>query len=528
MIVELAVCLALVCLALLCGVIARFALLGTAALFLAGALFGVALPDWPPVAVIGTAGLDVLAHVAAPLIVFMAGSSTSAPDTRRAAAMLPAGALTSAAIAVPGAILLSPMLGVPVPALMALSFLVLTSERSPFRTWDLATSDGARRQEHFEHGPALAMLATAAASCAGADGWEIVVDLVLGLLVGVAVGVVLGYATAVALPRLIIGLSATGTFLALAGGLLSFGVAAQLGSGGYVAAFAAGMVLRSSVAHRLTDFVWLGTGLTAMLTAAVYAAGGIAVGMSANSPSDLWFALLVAVVVLAARLVQRTLTFEIARRYLGVSRRHFAAVAPGAFPICASVTLVPALGTPPAVGIPLVVAIILMEGFLAQLVRLVGGYDRRGDEDERGALTIDALLSERESPYMLLATAVPKGSRLVGLYVAQLRLPRPCLVALVTPADASDELHPDVAARRRRSSLWPSFEREWYDPSKGDASTAPGGNYRIRTGDRLTLVVRYDLRKDVEDRLQALHRAGLYAGSRRFGDDGPRPSSDMS
>ena len=105
---------------------------------------------------------------------------------------------------------------------------------------------------------------------------------------------------------------------------------------------------------------------------------------------------------------------------------------------------------------------------------------RLGLVDPRAATDVDievAPFDERRAD--LLTVNIPEGSRLAGVRVLELRLPRNAIVALVM---------------------------------RGDESFSPDGDTALETGDQILVVTPADQRAEVEARLLAVGRHGRLAG----------------
>ena len=97
--------------------------------------------------------------------------------------------------------------------------------------------------------------------------------------------------------------------------------------------------------------------------------------------------------------------------------------------------------------------------------------------DETADVEVESAPLERISAD-LMQVRVPKGSRLAGVEIGELRLPESTLVSLII---------------------------------RGESPFVPGSRDRIKPGDELLIVTPSDIRLDTEDRLRALSRAGRLA-----------------
>jgi potassium/hydrogen antiporter len=304
---------------------------------------------------------------------------------------------------------------------------------------------------------------------------EMIYQLVVGALVGLAVGrggqLLLGRS---ALP-------ATGLYpvATLSIALLSFAAAGALGASGFLAVYLTGLWLGNArLPHRQATLgfaegsAWLAQiGLFVML--------GL-VAVPTRLPDSVVPALVVGVALL---LVARPLSVVVCALPFGVPWREqlFLSWAGlrGAVPIVLAAIGV-AAGVPAGVRVfdIVFVLVVVFTALQAPTLPLLARWLRVADPAPSRDVEVDAAPLE-EAGAELLQVTVPPESRLVGVYLPELRLPAGSAVSLVVRAGRS---------------------------------FVPTEHTTIARGDRLLVVVPIDVREATERRLRAVSRAGKLAG----------------
>jgi len=330
----------------------------------------------------------------------------------------------------------------------------------------------------FNDAPVV-LLVVALTSSQGGLSWS-VVGLVLGeLAIGAVVGLVVGLVGAATVRR--IALPATGLYplAVLAWCVFGYALASLAGGSGFLAVYLAGLVLgNAGLPHRIATAsfaegtAWLAQiGLFVML------------GLLAT-PSRLGEAVLPALfvgtvlLVLARPLSVLVSTLPFRFRWREQAFLSWAGLR-GAVPIVLA-TVPMASDNPGGVRLFDVVFVLVAVFTVVQGPTLPGMARllRVAEPEAPETLDIDALPLERLGADVLAFT-VPPGSRLAGVEVFELRLPRGAVVSLVV---------------------------------RDGEPLVPGPRTLIQPGDQMLLVVPAGQREAVEARLRAVSRAGRLAG----------------
>lgn len=315
--------------------------------------------------------------------------------------------------------------------------------------------------------------------------WQIVLLIGYELLAGLVIGLLAGFAGAWLMRRGALPSAGLYALMAVALLMLAYELASLAHASGFLAVYVAGVVLgnanlpfKRAVVGFAEALAWLAQiGLFVMLGLLVY---------PDQIPGVLVPALLIGVVLL---LVARPLSVAIASLGHRVTLREQVffswAGLRGAVPIVLA-TIPISNGLDDAWPIlhmvfVLVVVFTLVQGttlpWVASRLRLTGTAQTRDLEVEVAVL--DEMAAD------IMTVEVPEGSRLAGVYIADLRLPPAAVVSLIIRGP--DRIVPDQVTM-------------------------------IRTGDQLLVVTASDQREATERRLRAVARSGRLA--RWFGDDG--------
>lgn len=339
----------------------------------------------------------------------------------------------------------------------------------------------------------LAVVAlTASASGGGGPWWATALEAVAALAIGVVVGGVIGWLGTRLLSRLAIPTAGPFPLAVLATIGLGYGVAVLVGGSGFLAVYVAALVLGNSrLPHGgatrgfATSLGWLAQiGLFIML--------GLLV-----TPSRLPEAVLPALAVtLVLVLLGRPLSVVVSMAPFRVPWRDqlFLSWAGlrGAVPIV--LATIPVLAAVPdstrifdVVFVVVVVSVLVQAPTLPMLARRLGLRDDEGGEQ----MDVESSPLGRMGAD-LLEVHVHERSRLHGVSVQELRLPRPAHVSLIV---------------------------------RPDGAIVPTPTTTLRHGDSVLVVTTPAVRQRVEGRLRAVSEGGRLAG---WGDEGtprPRPSA---
>ncbi|MET9323610.1 potassium/proton antiporter [Streptomyces sp. NPDC003038] len=442
---------------------------------------------------LGTAGLAV--------ILVEGGLTTQWADVRRLLA--PAGVLATGGVAISVAVTgagahfllgmdwhLALLLGAIVSSTDAAAvFAVLRSLPLPQKVTGLLEAESG-----FNDAPTIILVLVF--STAAADLPEpayIAGNVIYQLAVGGVLGLLIGRIGVAALRH--IALPATGLYpLATVGfGIIAFAAGGAANASGIIAAYLAGLVLgNSSLPHRAATRSFAeGTGWLAQI--GLFVMLGLLV-----DPSELPSAVLPALAVgLVLLLVARPVSVAACLAFFRTPWRDQAFISwaglRGAVPIVlATFPIVAAVdGAPRLLNIVFVLVVVftLIQGPTLPTVARKLGVTRPGAlrEIQVEAAPLDILDAD------LLTVAIPPGSRLHGVTVAELRLPPPTVITLIVREAITLVPHPETV---------------------------------LQTGDELLLVTTPGIREAAEQRLRAIGRRGKLA--RWLGEHGrlePPPPS---
>ncbi|MFC5289196.1 potassium/proton antiporter [Actinokineospora guangxiensis] len=309
-------------------------------------------------------------------------------------------------------------------------------------------------------------------------GWDAALLLVYELLTGAIVGVALGWLGAHALRRA--ALPATGLYplATVAVCVLAFAGGQALHASGLLAAYLCGLVLGNAKLPHRADTLSFAEGLGWLAQIGLF----VLLGLFA-SPARLLDAIIPGLVAGAViTFLARPLSVALSASWFGMPWREqiFLSWAGlrGAVPVV--LAMIPLTeGRPGAEQLVdavfvLVVVLTLLQGTtlkpLARLLRLDAGAQPR--EVQVDVASLDELDAS------LLQVAIPKGSKLHGVYISELRLPPGATVSLVT---------------------------------RSHSAFTPGPTTRLQEDDHLLIVTTEDVRDATEARMRAIDRAGRYA-----------------
>ena len=319
--------------------------------------------------------------------------------------------------------------------------------------------------------------------------WTIGGTIVYELAAGAVVGVALGFLGRELLSRA--ALPSAGLYpLATVGlTLVAFSAANALHASGFLAVYLAALVLGNARLPHRRAVLGFATSLALLAEAGLFVLLGLLV-----SPERLPSALLIALVVgAAATLLARPLAVAVSALPFRMSAREqlFLSWAGlrGAVPVVLA-TIPVNEGLPGATKVIDTVFVLVVVYTLLQAPTLPWVGRRLGVVDAAGALEVDietAPLDELRAD--LLQLRIRPGSRLAGVYVEELRLPRGASVTLLV---------------------------------REDRSVVPGPGTQLLAGDRLLVVTPTEVRQATEARLRAVAAGGKLA--RWIGETGePEP-----
>ncbi|POX44325.1 potassium/proton antiporter [Streptomyces sp. Ru72] len=368
----------------------------------------------------------------------------------------------------------------------AATFAVLRSLPLPQRLTSLVEAESG-----FNDAPAIILVtvfSTTAADLPPSLAY-IAVNVVYQFVVGGLLGAALGWLGVAALKR--IALPATGLYplATVAFGVIAFAAAGVVHASGIIAAYLSGLVLgNAKLPHRAATRSFAeGAGWLAQI--GLFVMLGLLVDPSELPAAVLPAAVAGLVLLLAARPVSVLLCllpFPLSWREQGfiswAGLRGAVPIVLATYPVVAGVS-----GADGLLGIVflLVVLFTLIQGpTLPRVARLLGltRADALRDVQVETA-PLDVLDAD------LLTVAIPPGSRLQGVAVSELRLPRPTAVTLIV---------------------------------RGDTTLVPQPDTVLRAGDELLLITTAESREATERRLRAIGRRGKLA--RWLGEHGnPEP-----
>jgi cell volume regulation protein A len=309
-------------------------------------------------------------------------------------------------------------------------------------------------------------------------GWDASLLLVYELLTGAIVGIALGWLGAHALRRA--ALPATGLYplAAVAVCVLAFAGGQAVHASGLLAAYLCGLVLGNAKLPHRADTLSFAEGLGWLAQIGLF----VLLGLFA-SPARLLDAIIPGLVAGAViTFIARPLSVALSVSWFGMPWREqiFLSWAGlrGAVPVV--LAMIPLTeGRPGAEQLVdavfvLVVVLTVLQGTtlkpLARLLRLdVNAQPREVQVDVASLDELDA---------SLLQVVIPKGSKLHGVYISELRLPPGATVSLVT---------------------------------RSHSAFTPGPTTRLQEGDHLLIVTTEEVRDATEARVRAIDRAGRYA-----------------
>ncbi|GAA0803652.1 K+/H+ antiporter [Spirilliplanes yamanashiensis] len=322
--------------------------------------------------------------------------------------------------------------------------------------------------------------------------WQEVLLIAYELAAGACIGVVVAQAGCWLLRRA--ALPSAGLYPIAAVGLtvLAYAAGAVAHASGFLAVYAAGVVLGNARLPHRRAILGFADGLAWLAQIGLFVLLGLLV-----SPSRLPNALLIAVVAGVALLfVARPLSvaasavwFSAGRRGLRTGKREQAFLAwaglRGAVPIVLA-TIPLSLDVPgaqtlfDAVFVLVIIFTLVQVGTMGPVARLL----KVGAPAEAAELHVETAPLDRMRAD-LLQVRVPRGSRLAGVHLDELRLPVGAAVTLVL---------------------------------RDGAGFVPGPDTRLRSGDNLLIVSTAEVRDAAERRLRAVSRRGRLA--RWYGEDG--------
>ena len=309
-------------------------------------------------------------------------------------------------------------------------------------------------------------------------GWDAALLMVYELVVGALIGGALGWAGAHALRRA--ALPATGLYplATVAVCVLAFAGGQAVHASGLLAAYLCGLVLGNAKLPHRSDTLSFAEGLGWLAQIGLF----VLLGLFA-SPGRLLDALIPGLVAGAiVTFVARPLSVALSVSWFGMPWREQVFLSwaglRGAVPVV--LAIIPLSQNRPGAELlvdavfVLVVVLTLVQGTtlkpLARLLRL--DSSAQAHEVHVDVATLDELDAS------LLQVSIPKGSKLHGVYVSELRLPSGATVSLVARA--------------------------------GGAFT-PGPSTRLQEDDQVLVVTTEAVRDAAEARLRAIDRAGRYA-----------------
>lgn len=315
--------------------------------------------------------------------------------------------------------------------------------------------------------------------------WQIALLIGYELVAGLLAGLLIGYGGAELMRRGSLPSSGLYALMALAVLLLSYELATVAGASGFLAVYVAGVVLGNSNLPYKRAVIGFAEAMAWLAQICLFVMLGLLV-----FPSEIPRAVLPALLIGAALLfVARPLSVAASSvgRRIPLREQLFYSWAGlrGAVPIVlATIPISNGLqGGWRVLHIVFVLVVVLtaVQGttlpLVARALKLAGKAQTKDVEVEVAVL--DEMAAD------MMTVAVPEGSRLNGLYLAELRLPPASVVSLVL---------------------------------RGDSRLVPDEQTRIQAGDQLLLVVASEQREATERRVRALARSGRLAAW--FDDEG--------
>ncbi|MFF0768626.1 potassium/proton antiporter [Nonomuraea wenchangensis] len=323
------------------------------------------------------------------------------------------------------------------------------------------------------------------------DPLSIAAEIGFELVAGAAIGLAIGWAGTEALR--FVALPASGLYpLATVGlGVIAFAAAGAVHASGFLAAYLAGLLLGNAVLPHRAATRSFAEGIGWLAQIGLFVMLGLLV-----TPRELPSALLPAVIIgLVLLLVARPVSVAACLTPFGMGWRHQAFISwaglRGAVPIVlATYPIVAAVpGSHQLLNIVFVLVVIftLIQGptlpLIARLLRITQPHQAREVEIEAAPLNVLAA--------DLLTLTIPPGSRMNGVEIFELRLPKPSIVTLII--------------------------------RDGD-TLVPEPDTPLREGDEVLIVTTPATRAEVENRLRAVGRGGRLAQWHDGrGEAGPAP-----
>ena len=325
---------------------------------------------------------------------------------------------------------------------------------------------------------AMLVLAVAAADWGHRSALSLAVALVAQLVIGAAVGLGIGIAGALGLRRIALPSSGLYPLSVLAFCVLSYGASAVVHGSGFLAVYLTALALGNARLPHRPATVGFAEGVGWLAQIGVFVLLGMLV-----DPGRLGRAIVPALVIAGTLMfVARPLSVAVSAVAFRLPWREQVflgwAGLRGAVPIVFTVLAV-ARGVPgaqrlfDAVFLVVFVLTAVQAPVLAPLARRLGLLDGDAARD----VQVEVAPLEQLHADMLQLT-IPPGSRMHGVEVEELRLPRKAQLTLVV---------------------------------RGGDSFVPQPGLRLRVGDSLLIVTPADARRGVEDRLRAISRRGRLA-----------------
>jgi cell volume regulation protein A len=327
--------------------------------------------------------------------------------------------------------------------------------------------------------PTAVLVTLASSHSWGTRAWWVVLLLIVyQLVVGLLVGAGIGFAGRALLGRLALPSAGLYPIATVALVLLSFGAAGTLRASGFIAVYAAGVVVGSARLPHRRAVLGFTTSLALLAELVLFMLLGLLV-----VPSDLWGAVPAAVLVGgAALLLGRPLAVLVSLWPFGFEWREQVFLdwsgLRGAVPIVLAIVPV-ASGVPDGVRVLNIVFVLVVLYTLLQAPTLPWVGRRLGvvEDLEARDLEVEAAPLETVGADLLQVTVRP-GSHLHGVYVDELRLPPGAVLSLVV---------------------------------REGTGTVPTPNTILQRGDQLLVVATTASRSAAEARLRAVSKDGKLA-----------------